>query len=132
VNPTEVIEWAQKKYRELAQKISTDPREMAMLAERATKLLAKYGKHLSLEVLDALKLFIQMLKDISTGDYKDYKKRTVIKIVMALLYFIMPLDLIPDFILGIGLIDDATVILWVYKGLQVELECYREWKRAKK
>ncbi len=39
--------------------------------------------------------------------------------IFAIIYFITPLDLIPDFIPFSGLLDDAGVILWVmnlYKG----------------
>lgn len=36
----------------------------------------------------------------------------------AVLYFLSPLDLIPDFIAGIGFADDAAVVMTAYKSVQ--------------
>lgn len=36
----------------------------------------------------------------------------------ALLYFVLPFDLIPDMILGAGFVDDAAVIATAFKAVQ--------------
>ena len=52
-------------------------------------------------------------------------------VIAAILYFLLPLDSIPDFILGLGYLDDVTVITFVYRQLGNELEKYRVWRAGK-
>jgi hypothetical protein len=42
--------------------------------------------------------------------------------------FISPLDLIPDTIPGVGLLDDAVVVGRVIKSVRKELEQFRAWE----
>ncbi|MCQ6279873.1 DUF1232 domain-containing protein [Bacillus sp. EB600] len=43
-------------------------------------------------------------------------------------YFVSPFDIVPDFILGIGLFDDAAVIGFAIKRVSVEVEEFKMWK----
>ena len=52
----------------------------------------------------------------------------MIGIIAALIYFFSPVDLIPDCIPGIGLLDDAAVIGIAIKAVDNDLQAYREWK----
>ena len=45
-----------------------------------------------------------------------------------MVYFVVPLDVIPDFILGWGLIDDIAVIGYVFGQVQVEIAAFRAWQ----
>jgi len=47
----------------------------------------------------------------------------------GLLYFIIPMDLIPDIIPFIGLLDDVAVLTTIINSLQGELIEYRTWKK---
>ncbi len=47
---------------------------------------------------------------------------------MAPLYFIALGDLVPDFIPGIGEVDDSTVLMMALKQCHSDIEAYREWK----
>ena len=46
----------------------------------------------------------------------------------ALLYFLMPFDAVPDFILSLGMIDDFAILAWVAKHFQQELAHYQSWR----
>ena len=48
-------------------------------------------------------------------DSPETKIEDKIKIIGALGYFILPLDILPDAIIGLGFTDDATVLLWTLK-----------------
>ncbi len=50
----------------------------------------------------------------------------------SLLYFIFPADIVPDFILGLGLLDDVTVLAFIWAAYKAELDAYEEKKRAGK
>ena len=47
----------------------------------------------------------------------------------GLLYFILPTDLIPDFIPVIGYVDDLAVITTIMNSLKKEIKDYRIWKK---
>lgn len=42
----------------------------------------------------------------------------------SFIYFVSPIDLIPDFILGLGLIDDATVLAWTIRACASDLAAF--------
>ena len=84
------------------------------------------NKQLS-EIFDDIKTMANLLKDWLKGDYHELPKSSAIMIIVAFLYLINPLDLIPDF-LFMGFIDDIAVIGFVYKKLTDEIERYKNWK----
>ena len=65
-----------------------------------------------------------MISDSLKGEYK-LSKKIFLTIAGALAYVVLPLDLIPDFIPGIGYIDDLYVITWTIKNIGEELENYK-------
>ena len=87
---------------------------------------AKGNKQL-MEIWADLKLFVELIKDWKSGAYDDLSRETIIMIIVSLIYLVMPLDLIPDFLFG-GYIDDALVIGYVVKKTSDELNVYKEWK----
>ena len=50
--------------------------------------------------------------------------------VAALLYFLSPLDMIPDWLPGVGLLDDLAVLAWVVRHWQAELDAFKVWRDA--
>ena len=87
---------------------------------------AKDNKQL-MDIWSDLKLFIELIKDWMSGTYVELPKETVIMIIISLIYLVMPIDLIPDFLIA-GFIDDALVIGYVVKKTSYELDLYKEWK----
>ena len=41
----------------------------------------------------------------------------------------MPLDLIPGFILGLGLIDDGALLGWIRSSLEDGIDHFTEWEK---
>jgi uncharacterized membrane protein YkvA (DUF1232 family) len=73
--------------------------------------------------------FILLYEMITDKRYK-LDKKTCLTIAGALAYVVLPLDVIPDFIPGVGFLDDAFVLGWVIKNLAEELERYKAHKAA--
>jgi len=49
----------------------------------------------------------------------------------ALAYFILPFDIVPDFILGLGYTDDAAILIAAFTAARVHIsEVHREKARA--
>ncbi|QSE97733.1 YkvA family protein [Fulvivirga lutea] len=77
-----------------------------------------------------LRTLIRMVKAYRKGEYRDIQVQNILLIVAAIVYFVTPLDLVPDFIPITGLIDDFTVVLWVYNKLQEEIDKFLEWENS--
>ena len=50
-------------------------------------------------------------------------------IIAGLLYLLNPADIIPDYILFFGFIDDLSVLKFIVKKLDKQLGKYDEWRR---
>jgi len=74
-----------------------------------------------------VKELYSLLKDAINGRYKLHPVNLGI-IGGGLLYFILPTDLIPDFIPLIGFIDDIAVLTTILNSMGGELLKYRDWK----
>jgi uncharacterized membrane protein YkvA (DUF1232 family) len=68
------------------------------------------------------------IRDVTTGKYKDYSGWSLTLIVASIIYVVSPLDIIPDFLVGAGLIDDVAIVLWTFKKLKEELDNYRKYE----
>lgn len=81
------------------------------------------------DVWGNIQIFINCVRDWMSGDYRDISKSTILIVVAALLYLVSPLDLVSDFIPLTGLVDDVTIIGFVFKQVSEDLEKYRIWKK---
>jgi len=72
----------------------------------------------------------KLLYNIITDKHFFIDKSTYITIAGALAYVVFPIDMIPDFILGVGYIDDVFVVGMVMKSISDEIERYRRYKKG--
>ena len=72
--------------------------------------------------------FFQMLRDWRNGDYPRSQVKTLLLLTAAILYIVMPLDIIPDVILGLGFTDDAAVLGLIWTLIKKELSQYEKWR----
>lgn len=77
---------------------------------------------------DAIIALARMLSLWLKGDYKNISTKSIIAVVAALLYFVNPIDFIPDFIPIIGQLDDVFVLGYMIKILNKELERFMAWE----
>ncbi len=108
-----------------AKTIYEDNEKLKSLLNSTIKLIQE-NKQLN-EVVQDIRIMIHLIRDWVNGDYKELSNNTVLLVVIALLYLVMPLDLIPDF-LPMGFIDDIAVIGFVMKRISDEINKYKEWK----
>ncbi|MDX1803564.1 MAG: YkvA family protein [Alcanivorax sp.] len=76
-----------------------------------------------------LKLLAALMKDWATGRYREIPWGTLVTLAAALVYFLMPLDAIPDAILVVGLVDDLALLRKAMRWAARDIEQYRRWRQ---
>ncbi len=79
-------------------------------------------------VWEDLTAMIRLLQRYISGQYRVIPWQSLLLIAAGLLYFVTPIDVVPDFIGGLGLLDDATVLMFVAQRLRGELNRFRRWE----
>jgi uncharacterized membrane protein YkvA (DUF1232 family) len=80
--------------------------------------------------LEPITVFKRMIQAHRSGEFK-VSKKTLGLIVLGLVYFVTPLDIIPDFLPLIGFADDLSVLIAIYNSIKHEVEEFRSWEKGK-
>ena len=75
-------------------------------------------------------VMVNMVKDYIGGYYKRVPKKTIVALSASLIYLVAPCDIIPDYIPGVGYLDDAAVVSYVLNSVKDDVDEYKEWKSA--
>ena len=71
---------------------------------------------------------VRMSRAYAKGEYKAIPWRSMLLIVTALVYFVSPVDFIPDFLPLVGITDDIALVVWVVKSLSEDIVRFQEWE----
>ncbi|GAB4348515.1 MAG: hypothetical protein Kow0099_31110 [Candidatus Abyssubacteria bacterium] len=94
----------------------------------AGKWLARRGKSAPRNLFMQVELLAMMLRDYLRGEYRQVPWATVAAASFTILYAVNPFDLLPDFIPGLGWIDDLLVAGIALTAVQHDLLKYCEFK----
>lgn len=83
------------------------------------------------EAWETLQSLFRLIKLSISGEYTELPTSTVVGAVAVLIYFISPIDLIPDFIPVLGLLDDMALLAWFSTSIKHELDKFHAWEQAK-
>jgi len=75
-------------------------------------------------------LFIEMIREYFRGNYTELPLKTITLIIAAVIYLVSPVDAIPDFIIGIGFVDDGAVVAYVFNSLSKDIDRFKTWKEG--
>lgn len=81
---------------------------------------------------EKLQLLFGVLKDWINGNYREMPTRSLLMIILGLVYFVSPVDGVFDYIPFAGLVDDAAVAGFVISQVSMDLERYKLWKKQVK
>ena len=101
------------------------------LAERAAARLGAHRGALG-ALRDDLPALVRLARAWAKRDYGGLPWRSAVAVVGALLYFVSPLDAVPDFVPFLGLIDDAAVIAYVLRAVGKDVEAFQAWERRRR
>ncbi|MEQ6915957.1 YkvA family protein [Halomonas aquatica] len=83
------------------------------------------------EMVRALRLFLPMTRDVLLRRFRPMPWGAFLWMLAALAYLISPLDLIPDVLLLVGLVDDVVIVGWLLTRVDRRLAGYRAWRAGR-
>ena len=101
--------------------------EFMINVENKVKTVPKVGGKLA-----QIPAFLSLLKSYIKKEYTKVPKATIVAITSALLYFLLPSDLVPDFIPLVGYLDDASVISACLTMVGHDIKQFTKWRDKNK
>lgn len=82
-------------------------------------------------VLDDVRAALRLLIAWVQRSYRAVSGASIVLLVAALIYFVTPVDIIPDTLGAIGFVDDIAVIETAVEAMRSELDRFRKWEETK-
>lgn len=106
-------------------------RMLLLLTQLASKLKTVDWKAVKFETAkDKFAVLGRLVKAYALGQYRGIPWKTVLLIIAAIIYFISPIDLLPDLLPITGFTDDFGVLLWVYNSVSGEIDKFITWEKT--
>lgn len=80
------------------------------------------------EKLADVPIMISLIRNYIKKEYTDIPIGTIIAILAALIYFVSPIDFVPDSIPIIGYFDDAAVVTACWNLVESDIKEYQKWR----
>ncbi len=119
-----------ERFRAQAERITRSPKRVRKVVRDAYDKIAEHSDEIG-QIRTDLPVLLRLTRAWLSGEYRRVPLKAIVLIVAAVLYFLNPLDVIPDFIPVVGYLDDAAVLGYVLRTLHDELERFRTWEGQK-
>jgi len=110
-----------------AESAARDKNKTKQLLQEAVKKAYQNRNQLKAVWEDLMAVF-RMLRAWSKGDYQSLPWKTIVLSLSTIIYFLNPFDMAPDFIPGVGYLDDAVVLGFVVNSIKKELDKFLRWE----
>ncbi len=115
-----------ERYKTIADQSLKDEESLQAIVVEAEEKAHKSASYLA-EVIETLTWFIRLLRSYIKKEYTQIPWRSLVMILAAVIYFVNPMDVVPDFIAGIGYVDDASILALVFKSVKSDVEAFKIW-----
>ena len=106
----------------------TSPARLQALAQEAAENAAALPKEAFKETWAYLQAMLRLVRAYARGDYRRVPATTLIVIVAALIYIVNPFDFIPDWVPGLGFLDDAFMLGIAVAKTKQTLDEFMAWE----
>ncbi|MFT5135623.1 MAG: uncharacterized membrane protein YkvA (DUF1232 family) [Arenicella sp.] len=130
IKPNRILNsWAYKKARALVKSTMQSPdRMLDLVANAQSKAGQNRGGKLA-GVFDSISASFRLLKAYAAGEYRQISLESMALLVASIIYFVMPFDAVPDFIVALGLLDDAALLAWTFRSIAGDIEAFIGWEK---
>ncbi|HEL1616873.1 TPA: DUF1232 domain-containing protein [Streptococcus suis] len=122
--------WKSKKTETEAAQLLADSDKMEEFLQGVELKLKKVP--LAGENLAVVPGMISLIRSYIKRDYQEVPKGVLLATVGALIYFFSPVDALPDFILGAGLLDDVFVLNACLKLIKTDVDDFRNCQASQR
>jgi uncharacterized membrane protein YkvA (DUF1232 family) len=112
-----------------ARQLGEQPGRAADLARRALGRADRVQGRLG-EGVEEVRALSRLVLAWARGEYRRVPTASILAALGALVYFLMPLDAIPDPILALGYLDDLAVLGRVVHHIRGDLAQFRRWEEG--
>ena len=113
-----------------AEHLLLHPEELlATLGQAIAKAYAR--RKILVSVFADLIVLFRFVRAWVRGEFRRMPRKSVLWALAAIIYFLSPIDLIPDILPG-GYLDDIAVIAFVVRRIRADLDEFLEWERDRK
>ncbi|MBS4070067.1 YkvA family protein [Algoriphagus aquatilis] len=125
-----IVEKAKALFGKQVEVIVRQEQKLIELVQNVVAKLSKVANNPKVQrFIQPIQIFIRMIKAHFRGEHR-IALSTLGLIVLALVYFLSPVDFIPDFLGVLGFADDLSVVMAVYAKVKDEVEQFLEWERT--
>lgn len=112
--------------------VAANPVKIADLIASVTSKMSDMdqNKERVSDFFQKVRTFLQMLRAYISGDYREIPWKSLLMIIGSLIYFMMPIDILPDFIPVLGLADDISIIFLVFKSINKDIEAFHIYENS--
>ena len=121
---------AWRKARTRAAEYIRDPKRLKSLLDRADQKSRRGAGGWVAEIWGYLTAMMRLVSAYWKGTFRDVSLEHLLTIVAVIVYFIMPVDVIPDWLPGVGFIDDAYVVSLALRTVKNALENFMRWEQT--
>jgi uncharacterized membrane protein YkvA (DUF1232 family) len=107
-----------------------NPERLKGLFETAMERTKSMPKAPFKETWAYFQAMLRLMRAYYKGAYRDIPWSTMALIIAAVAYVVNPLDLIPDVLLGVGLLDDASIIAFALRSVKDSLDAFMQWEAS--
>jgi uncharacterized membrane protein YkvA (DUF1232 family) len=108
-----------------------DPKRLRKLIEDAIGKINVIPRGPFGETWPYLLAMVRVVRDYQRAEYRDIAAAKLLIIIAAIIYFVSPFDVIPDWIPVLGHIDDAFVVSLALKSVRSDLDTFMAWETAR-
>lgn len=108
-----------------------DPKRLRKLVEEAIEKINVIPRGPFAETWPYLMAMIRLIRAYHQREYRDIRSQNLLIVVAAIIYFVSPFDVIPDWVPVLGHIDDAFVVALALTSARAELDTFMAWETSK-
>ena len=130
---SKLLKYVKGKFVKIAEDLVKNPQGLKFKLSKAKEKLNKKAVVDSLgKYVEDLKTLMRLLSAWISRKYTGVETQTIVYTVLAVVYFVTPTDFVPDFVLGLGFVDDISVLSWVLEKIKNDVDKFKNWENNSK
>jgi len=128
--PSNLLEKAKSLFGKQVDALARQEEKVRELLGNVAGKIKSAGKNPHVQkLIEPISVFIRMVRSHFNGSHK-LSGGTLGLVLLGLVYFVSPVDIIPDFLGFFGFADDFSVVLAIYAKVKEEVAEFLDWERT--